>query len=108
MAYHQALCAIMKLYLFDRTDKIIHFEDLTILREAEEIRERVTATMSQNEVFVLQIAMLSDCDDVITDITATGSVKISCINTDTVDKYANSKKQPVQVWHRHSYFSGYL
>lgn len=87
----------MKLYLFDRTDKIIHFEDLTILREAEEIRERVTATMSQNEVFVLQIAMLSDCDDVITDITATGSVKISCINTDTVDKYANSKKQPVQI-----------
>lgn len=87
----------MKLYLFDRTYKIIHFDDLSVLKNGTEIVESAKVTMSQNEVFVLQLAVLSDCDDVINEISSTGNLKISCINTDVVDKYAESKKQSVSI-----------
>lgn len=91
----------MKLYLFDRTYKIIHFDDLSLLKNGTEIVDTAKVTMSQNEVFVLQIAALSDCDDVINEISATGSLKISCINTDVVDKYAKFKKQTVALKANH-------
>ena len=87
----------MKLYLFDRTYKIIHFNDLKVLENGEEIIDSVRVTMSQNEVFVLQLAVLTDCDDRITDISSIGNLKISCVNTDVVDKYAKSKKQSVAL-----------
>ena len=87
----------MKLYLFDRTYKIIHFDDLKVLENAAEIIDSARVTMSQNEVFVVQLAVLSDYDDVIKTITSAGNLKISCINIDVVDKYAKSKKQCVQI-----------
>lgn len=85
----------MRLYLFDREEKIIHFDDLTILDGKREIENEVQEIMSENEVFVFQIAVVADCDDVIECINYDGSVKISCINTDVVDKYGKSKNQKV-------------
>lgn len=87
----------MKLYLFDRTYKIIHFDDLSILNEAEEIKNSVRVTMSQNEIFVLQVALLSDLDDTVLSVKSNGGVKISCINTDIVDKYGNKKNQAIDI-----------
>lgn len=87
----------MKLYLFDRTDKIIHFEDLRILSESRRIKDTVRVTMSENEVFVLQIAVLSDCEDTIEQIKCTGNVRISCINTDVTDKFGKKKTQTVAL-----------
>ena len=86
----------MKLYFFDRTFQIIHFDDLDMLNNSTEIKERINVQMSQNEVFVLQIAMLSETDDIINDISSSGNLKISCINTDMVDKYTHRIKSKSQ------------
>ncbi len=88
----------MKFYLFDRKDKIIHFDDLTQLTSERLIKDKFNFTMSQNEVYVLQIAVLSEADDIIKDIKyKTDKLKISCINVDCVDKYGNSYKQDVKL-----------
>lgn len=87
----------MKLYLFDRTQTIIHFEDLSILDHHCEINNTAELSMSENEVFVFQIAVLCDCNDVIESITTQGNLKISCINTDAVDKAGNRKKKKVAL-----------
>lgn len=85
----------MDLYLFDRNEKIIHFDDLSILNEKSKLSGRAELIMSENEIFVFQLAVLSNCDDVIKDIEYSGNLKISCINTDVSDKYGNRKKQSV-------------
>lgn len=87
----------MKLYLFDRMDKLIHFEDLSVLTLKREIKGRAAVTMSQNEIFVLQLAAVSDCDDVIKNITSSGKCEVECINTDVTDKFANRKKLEVKL-----------
>lgn len=87
----------MKLYLFDRTEKIIHFDDLSILNNANEINGSAEMVMSENEVFVFQLAVLGKSDDVIENIEAQGSVQLECINTDTVDKYGVRRKQTVNI-----------
>lgn len=87
----------MELYLFDRTEKIIHLDDLSILSGREKISDFVEVIMSENEVFVFQIAALSERDDVIESIFTKGSVEISCINTDIVDKFGVAKKQSVAL-----------
>lgn len=88
----------MKFYLFDRTDKIIHFDDLAQLENKIEIKGEISAVFSQNEVFVLQIAALSECDDVIKSVESKSDcLNISCINTDIVDKFGNAKKQEVKI-----------
>lgn len=87
----------MELYLFDRTEKIIHFDDLTILNNENKISDSVKLSMSQNEIFVFQIALLSDCDDVLENIDISSGPEISCINTDVVDKYGNRKNQQIKL-----------
>lgn len=88
----------MKFYLFDRKDKIIHFKDLSILQNKNPIEKSCDVTMSQNEVFVIQIAALSDSDTVINDIVFNSSgLNLQCINTDVVDKFGVYKKQPVKL-----------
>lgn len=87
----------MELFLFDRTEKIIHFEDLSILTNERKIDGLANFVMSENEVFVFQIALVSDCDDVITSVSACGNVEISCINTDVTDKFGNKKTQCVNI-----------
>lgn len=87
----------MNLYLFDRTEKIIHFDDLSILNSREKIRNSAEVVMSENEVFVFQLAALSEHDDVIESITAHGNVEISCINIDIVDKFGVAKKQSIPL-----------
>lgn len=87
----------MQLYLFDRKDKIIHFEDLSILKGAKKLDSTVQLTMSQNEVFVFQVAAVTNTNDVITDISSVSDLKISCINTDVTDKFGVSKTQNVQL-----------
>ncbi len=91
----------MNLYLFDRSDKIIHFEDLSILNEKNKINSEAELIMSENEVFVFQLAAVSDADDVIKSIEYDGNLKISCINTDVRDKFGKSRKQTVAVKKRH-------
>lgn len=85
----------MNLYLFDRSEKIIHFEDLSILNEKNKINSAAELIMSENEVFVFQVAALSGTDDVIKSIEYDGNLKMSCINTDVRDKYGKIKKQTV-------------
>lgn len=87
----------MQLYLFDRTEKIIHFDDLSILDKRDKIDTYVQVEMSENEVFVFQLALLSECDDRIEAIKSRGNIEISCINTDIVDKFGNSGKQSVNL-----------
>ena len=88
----------MKFYLFDRTEKIIHFEDLSILNGKNPIDKSCDALMSQNEVYVVQIAALSDCDTIINDVVFTAqNLKMQCINTDVVDKFGTPKKQSVKL-----------
>lgn len=87
----------MKLYLFDRKDRIIHFEDLSILKDAKKLDSTAELTMSQNEVFVFQLAAVSQKDDVITDISFVSDLEISCINTDVTDKFGVSKTQTVSL-----------
>lgn len=87
----------MDLYLFNRTEKIIHFDDLNILDGRHKINGSVMLTMSENEIFVFQLAVVSKTDDVIRKITSSGDVDISCINTDVVDKYGVRKCQRVNL-----------
>lgn len=87
----------MKLYLFDRSEKIIHFDDLSILNEKNRVEGTAELIMSENEVFVFQLAVLSDTDDVIRNIEYSGNLKVSCINTDVRDKFGKNKKQTVAV-----------
>ncbi len=88
----------MDIYLFDRTEKIIHFDDLSILDDNHKVNDRVMLTMSENEIFVFQLAMVSDRDDVINYISYEGNAQISCINTDVCDKFGNRKTQTVQLF----------
>ena len=86
----------MEFYLFDRTDKIIHFDNLSILNEAKKIEEKVKTVMSQNEVFVLQIAALGKKDDIVKDVKCVSDgLDICCINTDVVDKFGRRGTQSV-------------
>lgn len=87
----------MELYLFDRMEKIIHFDDLTILNGRKKLDGMAELIMSENEVFVFQLAVLSDSDDVIKSINCSGSAEISCINTDISDKFGNKKTQCVAL-----------
>jgi len=87
----------MELYLFDRTEKIIHFDDLSILDDAYKIEDSAEAVMSENEIYVVQIAVLSKYDDVIKSISAEGNLNISCINTDVVDKFGSRKTQSIKL-----------
>lgn len=88
----------MKYYLFDREYKIIHFEDMGNLERGVEIVGTVPVTMSKNEVYILQIAALSDMDDTIKSVECKSKkVKIQCINTDVTDKFGESKNQSVKV-----------
>lgn len=88
----------MKYYLFDREYKIIHFEDMGNLEHGVEIVGTVPVTMSKNEVYILQIAALSDTDDTIKSVECKSKkVKIQCINTDVIDKFGESKNQSVKI-----------
>lgn len=87
----------MELYLFDRTEKIIHFKDLSILNGKSKINDYEVVTMSENEIFVFQIAFLSANDDVIKSISSCGNVDVSCINTDVIDKFGMRKNQIISV-----------
>ncbi|MDO4363194.1 MAG: hypothetical protein Q4C99_01575, partial [Clostridia bacterium] len=88
----------MKYYLFDREYKIIHFEDMGNLEHGREIVDTVPVTMSKNEVYILQIAALSDNDDTIKSVECKSrKVKIQCINTDVTDKFGESKTQSVKI-----------
>lgn len=87
----------MDLYLFDRVEKIIHFDDLSILDDKHKIEDSAETIMSENEVFVFQLAVVSKIDDVIQSIKTQGNVEISCINTDISDKFGNKKSQSVKL-----------
>ncbi len=87
----------MKFYLFDRKEKITQFEDLNILNNANKIHDFAEVTMSENEIFVFQIAVLSECDDIINRISTKGELEITCINTDVVDKFGNKRTQSVPL-----------
>lgn len=87
----------MKLYLFDRMYKLIHFDDLSVLSDGIYIDECVSARMSKNEIFVLQIAVLPKADDVIESISVNSNLNISCINTDIVDKFGNKSNASVKL-----------
>ncbi len=88
----------MEFYLFDRTDKIIHFDDLSILNGAKKIEEKVKTVMSQNEVFVLQIASLGKKDDIVKDVKCiSDGLSICCINTEVVDKFGRRSTQSVML-----------
>lgn len=88
----------MDFYLFDRTYKIIHFDDLSQLKNGQKIENEVDVTFSQNEVFVLQIAALSKSDDIIKGVKSKSKkLDISCINTDVVDKFGNRKNQEIKL-----------
>lgn len=89
----------MKFYLFDRTDKIINFDDLTVLTSERFIKDKFSFTMSQNEVYVLQLAVLSESDDVIKDIKyESDKLSISCINVDVTNKWGEKSKQEVKLY----------
>lgn len=51
----------MDLYLFDRVDKIIHFDDLSILNGKEKMSSCEKINMSCNEAYVVQIGAVSNC-----------------------------------------------
>lgn len=87
----------MDLYLFDRVEKIIHFDDLSILDDKHKIDGFAEAIMSENEVFVFQLAVVAKTADVIESISSQGNVEISCINTDVSDKFGNKKTQSVKL-----------
>ena len=88
----------MKFYLFDRSEKIIHFEDLSVLTNRLIDNKGVNLNMSANEVFVIQIALLSREADRLNDVkSSSDSLSISCINTDVTDKFGVSKKQSVGI-----------
>lgn len=88
----------MKFYLFDRKDKIIHFDDLKILDGKEIENGNISVEMSQNEVYTLQIAVLPEVDDCINEIKSlSDNLDIVCINTDVTDKFGNKKTQQVSL-----------
>ena len=87
----------MKLYLFDRKYKLIHFDNLSVLSDGVYIDRCVNARMSKNEIFVLQIAVLSEADDVIKSISTDSKLNISCINTDIVDKYGRKSVNTINL-----------
>lgn len=85
----------MDIYLFDRQETIIHFDDLSILNGRKKIENTIELDMSENEIFVFQLAVLSENDDIINNIEYSGNLEMSCINTDVTDKFANRKRQSV-------------
>lgn len=87
----------MELYNFDRKYKIIHFEDLSILADGERIGDSFEITMSENEIFVIQLAAVFEKDDVITAVTSSGKADICCVNTDITDKFGNERKAQIRV-----------
>lgn len=87
----------MKYYLFDRTYKIIHFDDLSNLKNGKEIFSETEIPVSKNEVYILQLAALSDCDCTVESVTCTGGAKLCCINTDVTDKYGNRHSQKIKL-----------
>lgn len=89
---------LMEFYLFDRSEKIIHFDDLNILTNRLIDDRGVGFNMSRSEIFVIQIALLSHESDRLNDvISSSESLDVSCINTDVTDKFGVSKKQSVDI-----------
>lgn len=87
----------MELYLFDRTENIVHYDDLSVLTEERKIGESAEVKMSENEIFVFQLAVLSPVDDCIRSVQSDGNADITCINTTAVDKYGKEKTQCVEL-----------
>ena len=65
------------------------------MNEKNKINYAAELIMSENEVFVFQVAALSGTDDVIKSIEYDGNLKMSCINTDVRDKYSKIKNRPL-------------
>lgn len=90
----------MDLYLFDRVDKIIHFDDLSILNGKEKMSSCEKIKMSCNEAYVVQIGAVSNCGETIKEIifdSENDSLDGFCVNTDIVDKFGNKGKQTVYL-----------
>lgn len=90
----------MDLYLFDRVDKIIHFDDLSILNGKEKMSSCEKIKMSCNEAYVVQIGAVSNCGETIKEIIfdfENDSLDGFCVNTDIVDKFGNKGKQTVYL-----------
>ena len=88
----------MEFYLFDRKEKIIYFDRLGILEPSRKINGSFNTEMSQNEVYTVQIAAVSDCDDIIKSVSSrSDTVKITCINTDITDKFGRSDTRSVKI-----------
>ena len=55
----------MKFYLFDRSEKIIDFNNLDVLDNRLITKDGIKINMSENEVFIIQIGIVTDKDDVL-------------------------------------------
>lgn len=88
----------MKFYLFDRSEKIIDFNNLDVLDNRLITKDGIKINMSENEVFIIQIGIVTDKDDVLYGIKSSNEkLNISCINTDVTDKFGKEKKQSVKL-----------
>lgn len=86
----------MRIYNIDRKTPIKKFEDLSILKGLNEAK-RCDFEMMSNELFVIQLAVISDRADVIRDIRYSGEVSVECINRDCVDKFGRSYTQDITI-----------
>ncbi len=85
----------MEFYLFDRKDKLIHFDDLSLCTPERLVQGKIDCTMSQNEVYVIQLAAVSREPDTLRCVEVQGDATVACINTDRTDKWGDPS--PVAV-----------
>ena len=87
----------MDFYLFDRSETIRHFDDLSILNGRKKISDCEELTMSEHEKFVFQIAVLPKESCTVNEISCSSEVDVFCVNTDIVDKFGKKSKKSIAL-----------
>lgn len=92
----------VKIYYFDASEQIRQFDDLSILKGKEPIRE-IEADCKRGEYKTLQFALLPDKDGempvriVPPDNSAAEKARTFCVNTDIVDKFGNRRTENLHL-----------
>lgn len=95
----------MKIYQLDRATPLAHFNDLSAVNDMQELGDSLTMQFSRNEYAVIQLVLLSEqaVSDIavhtsfMTDGVHTLENKITCFQTEGVDKYGHAFRKQLSL-----------
>lgn len=89
----------MKVYYIDRTTRIKHFSDLSILDNLSDI-SHLDLDIPAQEDFVVQLAVLAEDETEISEIITDGKIQMYCINSYITDKFGKTFEKSIPLTER--------